>query len=355
MTVKLKKWQKALVIIACVVLVWSLFALVPRHDSHGGQNPFRSYDGGVYLVAHRGGRGEMPENTLEAFYNAYSINSGVVMESDANMTKDGVLILCHDNRLDRTTNVTGEIYDWTYADLVSNEVDFGYANKALKDSSGNYILDSGGNRTYELSLFKTGSSAPVADITKTPLDVSYPSGIHARHESKFLVTTVEELIDAFPGNLISVEIKQEGEAGLAALEKLIEIIEAKGASDRVVIGSFHEEVFKKEVQLKKEGKNFLFSPAQNGVVEFLIPSWFLLDTFYNYPVSIMQVPMSQGPIKVATRAFVQTAHRHNIAVQFWTINNADDMRYLIEIGADGIMTDYPSLLKSVMDEAAKSS
>jgi glycerophosphoryl diester phosphodiesterase len=147
-----------------------------------------------------------------------------------------------------------------------------------------------------------------------------------------------------------VEIKQEGEIGLDALSELLRIIEAKGAQNGVVIGSFHEEVFDKMVELKKSGKDFMFSPAQKGVVEFLVPSWLMLDTFYCRPVSVMQVPMSQGPIKVATRAFIYSAHRHNIAVQFWTINDENDMRRLIQIGADGIMTDYPSLLKSVMDE-----
>lgn len=350
MAVKLKKWQLALLIVACIALIWGVFALVPRYDSSdGGGNPFRAVDS-VMLVAHRGGRGEMPENTLEAFYNAYSIDNNAVLETDVNMTADGVLILCHDTRLDRTTNVTGNVIDWTYADLVSQEVDFGYANTTVKDGEGNYVLDSEGNRTYTLSLYKTGALAPVAGITRTPLNVEYPSGITARHNSKFLVTTVEELLDAFPNSLISMEIKQSGETGLQALEELLEILEEKDALGRVVIGSFHEEIYKEELSLKKEGKDFMFSPATNGVIEFLVPSWLLLDTFYSRPVSIMQVPMSQGPIKVATRAFVKSAHKHNIAVQFWTINDVEDMRYLIEIGADGIMTDYPSLLKSVLDE-----
>lgn len=349
MAVKLKKWQLALLIVACIALIWGVFALVPRHDSNGGENSFRA-SSGVMLVAHRGGRGEMPENTLEAFYNAYRIDINAVLETDVNMTADGKLILCHDTRLDRTTNVTGNVIDWNYTDLVSQEVDFGYANTAVKDSEGNYVLDDNGNRTYTLSLYKTGSLAPIPNQTKTPLDVTYPSGVTARHDSKFLVTTVEELLDAFPDSLISMEIKQSGETGLLALEKLLEILEEKDALDRVVIGSFHEEIYKEEIGLKKEGNDFMFSPSTNGVIEFLVPSWLLLDAFYCRPVSVMQVPMSQGPIKVATRAFVNTLHRHNIAVQFWTINDAEDMRYLIKIGADGIMSDYPTLLKSVLEE-----
>jgi len=349
MAVKLKKWQWALMIVACIALVWGVFALVPRHDSSGGQNPFRTSNG-VMLIAHRGGRGEMPENTLEAFYNAYHIDSNAVLETDINMTKDGKLILCHDTRLDRTTNTTGRVIDWTYADLVSQEVDFGYANTPIKDDEDNYVLDDEGNRTYTLSQFTTSLPASDAGATKTPLDVRYPLGVTARHTTKFLVTTVEELLAAFPNSLISMEIKQSGETGLLALEKLLKILEDKNALGRVVIGSFHEEIYKEELSLKKEGKDFMFSPATNGVIEFLVPSWLLLDAFYSRPVSVMQVPMSQGPINVATRAFVNTLHRHNIAVQFWTINNEEDMRFLIKIGADGIMTDYPSLLKSVLEE-----
>jgi hypothetical protein len=84
-------------------------------------------------VAHRGGDGEFPGNTLEAFYNAYSVDERVIMETDINITKDGVLILNHETSLDKRTNVKGNISDWNYTDLIAERVNFGYHNKAESD------------------------------------------------------------------------------------------------------------------------------------------------------------------------------------------------------------------------------
>jgi glycerophosphoryl diester phosphodiesterase len=59
--------------------------------------------------------------------------------------------------------------------------------------------------------------------------------------------------------------------------------------------------------------------------------------------------MEEYGIKLATKGFVKSVHKHNLAVHFWTINDVEDMEYLIEIGADGIMTDYPHRLKEVYE------
>ena len=76
------------------------------------------------LIAHGGGNREFPDNTLEAFYNAYSVDKNVMMETDVSITKDGVVILSHDVTIDRKTNKTGAIADWNYTDLIAERVDF---------------------------------------------------------------------------------------------------------------------------------------------------------------------------------------------------------------------------------------
>ena len=64
---------------------------------------------------------------------------------------------------------------------------------------------------------------------------------------------------------------------------------------------------------------------------------------------VFQLPLEEKGFDLATKSFVNAAHRHNLAVHYWTINDEDEMRHLIEIGADGIMTDYPHRLKAVYD------
>lgn len=124
----MKLLKKIGMILLCVAVVIGLCFALPRPQA-SVSNPFL-IDAGArpLLIAHGGGNEEFPDNTLEAFYHAYSIDPGCMLETDVSLTKDGVVILCHDRTLDRTTDVSGEIIDWTYADLVSQEVDFGFKN-----------------------------------------------------------------------------------------------------------------------------------------------------------------------------------------------------------------------------------
>jgi glycerophosphoryl diester phosphodiesterase len=93
--------------------------------------------------------------------------------------------------------------------------------------------------------------------------------------------------------------------------------------------------------------NFMCSPQTMGVASFYILQLLNLDLFYGTKISVLQIPMQQYGFNLATRSLVERAHRHNIAVHYWTVNDVEDMKYLIEIGADGIVTDYPHKLAEV--------
>ena len=123
---KLPKGPKtAAGVLAGILLVYGILAVFPRTDNFPGENPMRRDGTLPILIAHGGGNREFPDNTLEAFYNAYSVDPNVMMETDVSITKDGVVILSHDTTLDRKTNVTGAIADWNYSDLMAQKVDFG--------------------------------------------------------------------------------------------------------------------------------------------------------------------------------------------------------------------------------------
>jgi glycerophosphoryl diester phosphodiesterase len=64
----------------------------------------------------------------------------------------------------------------------------------------------------------------------------------------------------------------------------------------------------------------------------------------------VQVPVRHGPVPLVTRRFVATAHRRDLQVHVWTINDADEMHRLLDLGVDGIMTDRPEVLKAVLEE-----
>ena len=322
-----KGWKIFAIVAGAVALVYATIALFPRPKNFALDNPMMKEGKLPVLIAHGGGNKEFPDNTLEAFYNAYSVDENVMMETDVSITKDGVVILSHDTDIARKTEFEGEIADWNYTDLMSQEVDFSYHHeKKFTNEQG---------------------------VEVSPLDVEYPVGVQPRHQTKFLATTLEELITAFPNNRINVEIKQEGALGLRALDSVIDLLKKHDAFDRVVVASFHSEIYEEFKRMQKTGevpKEFMYSPCTDGVVGFYITFLLGVDVFFGDKMCVFQLPTEQYGFNLATKALVDRAHSHNLAVHYWTINEKDEMRHLIKIGADGIMTDYPHRLAEVYAE-----
>ena len=331
-----RRWKIAALVLACVIVVYGILALWPRPDNFKLDNPMMTDSELPVLIAHGGGNKEFPDNTLEAFYNAYSVDPRVMMETDVSITKDGVVILSHDTTLDRKTNVTGAIADWNYSDLIAQKVDFGYTNPT---KSGQLS----GDRVHFTD--KQG-------VEKYPTDVTYPDGVEPRDDTVFLATTLEELIVAFPENRINVEIKQEGELGFAALKEILRLLEKHDAYDRVVLASFHDDLYNEYKRLQAEDEvpeEFMYSPGTSGATKFFVLQLLGLDVFFTDGMCVFQLPTEQLGFNLATKSLVNRAHDHNLAVHYWTINDPEEMEYLIDIGADGIMTDYPHLLEEVYE------
>ena len=332
--------KKALRVIALVLaglfMVYAILVTQPRKSNYSLDNPMRKQGELPLLIAHGGGNGEFPDNTLEAFYNAYSVDENVMMETDVSITRDGVLILSHDTTLDRKTNVTGEIADWDYSELIAQKVDFGYTNPTedgVLSGERKHFTDENG-------------------VEKYPTDVDYPEGVEPRDPEVFLATTLEDLLAAFPNNRINVEIKQSGELGFRALAEAVRLVEQYDAFDRVVFASFHEEIYDEYQRLQAAGEvpeEFMYSPAYDAATEFFVLQLLKLDVFFGDELCVFQFPMEEKGFNLATESFTSAAHKHNLAVHYWTINDPEEMKLLIEIGADGIMTDYPHRLKAVYD------
>ncbi len=346
-----KKFFKALgIFVLGIALVWLVCAFLPRPQNFPLDNPMMTDTELPILIAHGGGNKEFPDNTLEAFYNAYSVDQRVMMETDVSITKDGVVILSHDVRLDRKTNVTGAIADWNYTDLIAQKVDFGYTNETKSQ-----VLVEGS----ELVKFTTLEGNHV-----TPLDVPYPEGVQPRDNEVFLATTLEELITAFPENRINVEIKQSGDLGMQCMKEILRLLEKHNAWDRVVLASFHNDIYAEYQRLQKAGEvpeTFMCSPGLGNAALFYALQLLELDVFFTEGTCVLQLPtdydIEAGPIELtidlATKGLIDAAHDHNLAVHYWTINDKDEMRMLIDLGADGIMTDYPHRLADVYAEYAK--
>lgn len=327
---------KILAVIAASLL---LIVIIPKPQVRD-DNPFRSEESPL-IIAHGGGNQEFPDNTLEAYFNAYSVDPNFMLELDVNMTADKVMILSHDLTLDRKTNLQNAlISEVTYTSLVEDEVDFGYSNPIDRPD--------GYNVTGELNAYTNWEGNPVS-----PQDVSYPSGITARHPEKFLVTTLEDIFTYFPTNRMSVEIKQSGDLGLEALDIVLDLMVEYDMIDYVVLGSFHREIVDQFIAYQESDyPNLMYAPQEDGVRLFYIMTRAYMSLFYPDKPATLAIPTSSGNLDLTTRQLINNAHRHNIAVHYWTINDPDTMRLLIERGADGIITDRPTLMKAILDETA---
>ena len=93
----------------------------------------------------------------------------------------------------------------------------------------------------------------------------------------------------------------------------------------------------------------MYSPAYDAATKFFVLQLLKLDVFFDDKLCVFQFPMEEKGFDLATMSFTDAAHKHNLAVHYWTINDPEDMKLLIEIGADGIMTDFPHRLKEVYD------
>ncbi len=336
----LKTLKVISIIVIFTIVLYLILSILPRHDNYEGENNMMSEGELPVLIAHGGGNKEFPDNTLEAFYNAYGVDSRVMMETDVSITKDGVLILSHDTTLDRKTNVTGNIADWNYSDLIKEKVNFGYTNQT--DDGEKFVEGT------ERVKFKGENGEE-----KYPTDLeNYPDGLPGRDREIYLATTLEDLLVSFPENRINVEIKQSGELGKRALEEALRLVEKYDAFDRVVLASFHTEIYNSFIELQENGEvpeNFMYSPGTSGVVKYYLLYLFNLDMFFDDGICVFQLPDEMYGIHLDTASLVKNAHEHNIAVHYWTINDKEAMKHLIDINADGIMTDYPHRLKEVYD------
>ena len=321
-------------ILAAVVAFFAVVNLIPPQKSVA-ENPFIVGEGNLPMIAaHRGGGANNPENTMLAFRQAVTAIGVDIIESDLYLTKDGYLVYNHDEYIDETCNVNGDISLDEVKALCADESRCHY----IKDMTlaelqqynfGYYFEDAQGERIYK----------DAADFAAQGLRIA----------------TVEELFaefyETYPDLKFIVEIKDGGERGVEACRILSDTLEQYPAyKNQIVIGTFNDEI---EVELKQNYPSLLRGAPTGSAAKFVITQYLGVNLFDDGDFACLQIPLSYDvgiEVPLDKQTLVNRAHRRNIAVQYWTINDPDEMRMLIEMGVDCIMTDDPILLKSVLDE-----
>jgi glycerophosphoryl diester phosphodiesterase len=270
--------------------------VVPEH------NYFKGDAGGVLVIAHRGGAGLWPENTLYAFERAAAIGVDII-ETDLRATADGELVIFHDEHVGRTTDGTGRVAAMTLAELKKLDAAFRWSPD--------------GGRTFPLR----------------------GGGV--------TVPTLREVFAALPNMRFNIEPKQ-AEPPLAA--PLCRAIREQGVADRVLVGAFSGSTLG---EFRRECPEVATSASTDEVLGFLAMQRAGLDNAYSPPMQALQVPVRAGSMRVLTRDFVEAAHGRKLRVHAWTVNTEEEMRSLIDLGVDGIMTDYPEKLLTLLGRPPK--
>lgn len=255
------------------------------------------FAGSPLLIAHRGGAGLAPENTLVAFENAVRLWGADMLEMDVQLTRDGEVVVIHDETVDRTTDGTGRVGDLTLAQL--QEMDAGYR---FRDPDGNP------------SFRGTGVEIP----------------------------RFEDVLLALPDTRMNVETKD----GLSA-PGLVEIIIRHGAQDRVLVAAEFEKN-REEVR----GYPGPWGASREDLLQFLRLVYWPWGEERSLACDVLQIPEKFRGIRLLNRRVLREAHVRNLPIHIWTVDDTEDMRRLVRMGVDGVQTDRPDRLASVLMELA---
>lgn len=320
-----------------LVVFFSVINIVPP-EKNEESNPFIVEEGELPMIAaHRGGGECNPENTMLAFREAVTTYNVDIIESDLYLTKDGYLVYNHDAYIDETCNVNGDMTLEEVKELCLEEENRHYINdmtlEELKQYNfGYYFTNSEGEYVYK-------------DITD-PNELE-KHGLQIATANKLF----DELYEENPDLLFVLEIKDDDQTGLAACDALYKVLsEYPEYQNRVVVGTFHDEVAEK---LKKDYPELLRGASNVSAFEFIATHYLGINLFADGDFACLQIPSAYGEkieIQLADKSIVDKAHERNIAVQYWTVNDEEQMRTLIEMGVDCIMTDDPALLAKVIEE-----
>jgi glycerophosphoryl diester phosphodiesterase len=296
---KMLRWLLRLIMAIVILLVVVYVGLVIRSQPMP-DHPF-FVDNQFLVIAHQGGDGLRPSNTMSAFENAVALGVDV-LEMDIHSTQDGILVTIHDATIDRTTNGSGRVLDYTFEAL--QQFDAGYHFPTLAEEAHR------SDKPYR------GQGITIPALT--------------------------EIFEAFPEMPMVIEIKQKTPS---IVTPFCELLRQYQMTDQVVVATFHEDTVREFRQVCPE--------VPTAAVESEVRLFFVLNSIGLTPgfqpeAYAFQVPEYSGDLQVVTRSFVENAQQHNIDVHPWTINDEAGMRRLIAAGVQGIITDYPDKLLQIL-------
>ena len=255
------------------------------------------------MFGHRGASGECPENTLPAFERALSQGADA-LETDVHRSADGEVVVCHDADLARMTDASGPVAARTWSELAALDAGYGFSP------------DEGQSHPYR----GRGVRMP----------------------------RLRELFEAFPETRINIEFKANDPELVAS--GLAEIRAFDRAERTLVAAERDETMATVRAAVADSGLPVAMGAAIGDVVEVVKAA-----TAGGAPPSApmaLQIPPAFAGQPLVTPQLVAFAREHQIAIHVWTINDPAEMARLLDLGVDGLMSDFPGRLRRVVDERA---
>ncbi|HYJ67032.1 MAG TPA: glycerophosphodiester phosphodiesterase [Nocardioidaceae bacterium] len=269
----------------------------------------------VMNMAHQGGEGEAPSNTMYAFKRSLGLDADM-LEFDVHATADGQLAVIHDATVDRTTEGTGYVSDMTLEQVQALDAAYDFDPE----------------HDYPFRGVRTG-------------DVPPPDGYRP---DDFRVPSLAEVLQTLPDVPINIEIKGDSDTDLASYLRTAELLAAalnqSGRTDIIVV-AFNDLAVARYHQLAPQIGT---APGTVGIAAF----WALGLPPGSGAVAL-QVPIERDGLRITTPEFVQRAHDAGYAVHVWlSAQEENEAVYneLIDMCVDGIMPAHPSLLEKVLDD-----
>ena len=248
------------------------------------------------VFAHRGGCALGPENTIAAFDLGMAAGADG-LELDVHLSADGVVVVCHDDTLDRTTDATGLVRSRTAAELAAVD-----AGCRFCDRSGAFPFR------------RRGIGVP----------------------------TLREVLERYPEALVIVEMKEDSaEMGRAVTD----VVRATGAVERVCAAGYGGRSLEAaRAALPEMATSASYAEARLAVYRSLA-RW----PVRHAPYDAFQVPEQAGVLRIVSPRFIRDVHRSGQRLQVWTIDEQPEMERLLAWGVDGLITNRPDLAVLVRD------
>lgn len=191
-----------------------------------------------------------------------------------------------------------------------------------------------------LVAFHDASLDRVTDRVGAIADLSWAEVSQARVDGREPIPLMEDILLTWPDVRVNIDPKTD-----AAVEPLINVIRKTGSTERVCVGSFSDERIDRVRDAL--GPALCTGMGPDELVGLLRAFAGEEVTFRSQAAQIPPADHNGRPL--ATSEFVDVAHRHGIAVHVWTIDEAEEIERLLDIGVDGIMTDRPAVLREVLE------